>query len=164
MRIQADLYLELLAVLIAPVFAIPEELAVYRIHGKNLCTMDIMNTSKEGTERLIVSTGTVMGEVRRWIREHPQRLGSVNPRRLLDRITLRLLERQFAFTPPARLHYFVFLLRQNYAFSPLQSWSKTVVKYLAALAALAFGYRRMRTLYARYGKHLSALRGPEIAS
>src|SRR5229473_4326167 len=40
MRIQADAYFELVAVLITPVLAIEEDLAVYRIHGKNLCAGD----------------------------------------------------------------------------------------------------------------------------
>jgi glycosyltransferase involved in cell wall biosynthesis len=158
MRIQADLYLELLMVLLTPVAALPEELGVYRIHGNNLCATDVMVANAETTARLTQSTGLVLSEVESWIRAHRQRLGVVNPRRLLDGVRLPLLERQYRFATPSRLRYFWFLCRLNNALSPIQSLQKTILKYLAAFGALILGYPAMRAFYTWCGKNLAPLR------
>jgi glycosyltransferase involved in cell wall biosynthesis len=158
MRIQADAYLELVAVLITPVLGIPEELAIYRIHGNNLCATDVMDSSRDGTERLLRSTGIVIREVEGWIHAHRQRIGRVNAQRLLNRMMLPVTERQFEFNVPNRLSYFVLLLRRNYTFSPMQSWRVTTFKYLTAFAGLFFGYKTCRRLMAWGRKNLSIVR------
>jgi hypothetical protein len=158
MRIQADAYIEMTAVLISPVLAIAEDLAVYRIHGKNLCAADFQARDVEGAKRLVVSSGTVRQEVERWIRSHRRRIGSVNTRRFLDGLMFLPLEQEFRFASPRRFRYFMFLLRKNYAFGPTQGWLYTASKYVIALASLVIGYKRYKTLHAWCGKALNAFR------
>ena len=148
MRIQADAYLELIAVLITPIVAIAEELAVYRIHGKNLCALDVMYESPEATKRLVASTSIVVREALEWIREHRERIGSMNPQPLLDGITLPLIEREFRFDTPDRLRYFRFLLRRNRALHPIEGWWRTLARNFTALGALMLGYPKARHLSA----------------
>jgi len=157
MRLQADAYLELVAILIKPVLAIQEDLAVYRIHGENLFARDYMASSAEGVRRLVLSSNIVRREVHRWITTHRQYTRNVNTRRLLDRLVLPLTERQFQFEPPDRFHYFAFLLRRNYAFGPKQAWYSTTLKYIVAFAAPFLGYENYRSVYTWCGKTLNAL-------
>jgi glycosyltransferase involved in cell wall biosynthesis len=158
MRIQADAYPELVAVLLTPVLAIEEDLAVYRIHGENLCAGDFQAVNAEEATRLVVSSNTVRREVQQWIRAHRQRIASVNTRRLLDGMVLLAIEQQFRFETPGRFRYFAFLMRQNYALGPTQAWPYTTIKYVVALAALLVGYKKYLVIHAWCGKTLNALR------
>jgi hypothetical protein len=158
MRIQADAYPELIAVLLTQVLALDEDLAVYRIHGGNLCVGDYRADSAETASRLVVSSNTVRSEVQGWIRTHRGRTGNVNTRRLLDGLVLTAIEQQFRFEPPSRIRYFAFLLRQNYANGPTQGWRLTTVKYVAPLVALLLGFKKSRLVHGWCGKALNALR------
>ena len=158
MKIQADGYLELIAVLITPVLAIAEDLAVYRIHGKNLCAGDFQAADIKAAARLVASTNTVRREVQEWIRTHRRRLGNIKTRRLLDGVMFLPLEQQFRFESPGRFRYFAFLVRKNYAFAPTQGWLYTASKYAVALAALLVGYKKYVLFHAWCGNTLKALR------
>ena len=146
MRIQADAYLELATVLSNPIQAIPEELAVYRIHGKNLCATDLMGKDPEGTVRVMKSTALVAEEVRKWASKHTREIAKKDVDRLLNRLMFPLLERQYALEPPQRWEYFRYLFRRNQTFSPIQTWPQVVFNYAAAGAALVMGYRRAHAL------------------
>jgi glycosyltransferase involved in cell wall biosynthesis len=152
MRIQADAYFELIAVLIARVLAIEEDLAVYRIHGNNLCAPGFQAGDAEATTRLVLSSNTVKWEVEQWIRAHRQRIGNVNTRRFLDGLVLLPMEQQFRFASPGRLRYFSFLARQNYALGPTQGWLYTTIKYVVALSALVVGYEKYLAIHAWCGR------------
>jgi glycosyltransferase involved in cell wall biosynthesis len=158
MRTQADAYVELTAVLIARVLAIEEDLAVYRIHGENLCAGDFRAANADVATRLVVATSTVRREVRQWVRAHRRRVGNVNTRRLQDGLMFLPLEQQFRFESPGRFRYFAFLVRKNYAFGPTQGWLYTASKYVLAFAALLVGYKKYVLIHGWCGKTLKALR------
>lgn len=158
MRIQADAFPELIAVLIAPILAIPEDLAVYRIHGENLCAGDYEAKSKDAAARLVVTSNVVRSELKQWIRAHRPLMGHVNARRLLDGLVLLPMEQQFRFETPGRFRYFGFLLRQNHALGPTQGWLYTEIKYVVAFAALLVGYKEYLLIHAWCGKILNVFR------
>ena len=157
-KIQADAFPELTATLIAPVLAIEEDLAVYRIHGENLCATDYQATSAEAAKRLVVSSSIVQHEIQEWIRTHRQRIGNVDTRRLLDGLLFLPMEQQFRFEPPGRFRYFAFLIRRNYALGPTQGFLYTVMKDVVALITLLVGYKNYLRIHAWCGKTLHVLR------
>ena len=147
LRIQADGFLALLVVLLAPVVAVTEPLAVYRIHGKNLCVTDYLTPSTEGTRRLIATNTVVLKEVRDWMKRHRKSLTFGDSKAFVGSRLVALRERQFEIDPPGRLSFFSFLLVQNYFYSAQQTWKLTAFNYLTAAAALFFGYEASRALY-----------------
>lgn len=149
MRIQADAYLELIAVLTTPILAIPEELAVYRIHGKNLCATDVMGKDHEAARRVADSTAIVAHEVESWIARHRSRLRSADPHFLVDRLTLPVMERRFKFEPPARIEYLRFLIRRTRAQAPLQPPWVIAIKYAQAFAVFLLGYKNAHSVKVR---------------
>jgi len=158
MRIQADAYVEMTAVLMAPILAIEEDLALYRIHGKNLCAGDFQAADREAATRLVISSNTVRREVQRWIRAHRPRIGNVNTRRFVDGLIFLPLEQQFRFDSPGRFRYFAFLVRRNYALGPTQARLYSALKYVVALAALLVGYKKYLLVHAWCGKTMNAFR------
>jgi hypothetical protein len=158
MRIQADGYLELLMVLVAPVLAIPETLSVYRIHGKNLCITDYLKSSPESVKRLVASNRTMLDEVKRWTTKHRRELQWSDTRPFFGQMLLPLEEHQFVFDPPGRVRFFWFLIRQNYTYSLQQTWRFTAFNYLSALSALIFGYRGKKWFYEFRGRTIEGLR------
>jgi len=146
MRIQADAYLEMLTVLLAPVVAISQPLAVYRIHGKNLCITDYQKYDSEAVNRLIRSNGKVVRGLNDWSRKHKGEVGGVSARPFFSRLLLPLLEEQFKSNPPGRLQFCRYLFFENYTYSAQQTWRFTAYKYLTSLLGLALGYERRDVL------------------
>jgi len=139
-------------VLIAPVLAIEEDLAVYRIHGNNLCAPGFQAGDAEAATRLVLSSNTVKWEVEQWIRAHRQRVGNVNTRRFLDGLVLLPMEQQFRFCVSWEARHFSFLARQNYALGPTQGWLYTTIKYVVAFSALVVGYEKYLAIHAWCGR------------
>jgi glycosyltransferase involved in cell wall biosynthesis len=158
MRIQADAYLQLIAVLLAPIRTIAEDLAVYRIHGRNLCASDFQASDAEGARRLVDGSNIVRLEVQNWIRARRLRTSRSKTLRLLDGLMFLPIEQQFRFETPGRLRYFRFLVRKNYAFGPIQRRFYTAAKYIVALAALLVGYKKYALVHAWCGKALNSFR------
>jgi glycosyltransferase involved in cell wall biosynthesis len=144
LRLQADGYIALLAVLVAPVIAVPEALAVYRIHGRNLYYLDDGTSSAEEKRRRIESHLKLIGEVKAWTRGHG--LDRARTRLFLDNQIVRLEDRSFQIDSPGRFRYFVFLVRQNYVNGPFQTWKLSLCNYLIASVSIAVGYQNRRIM------------------
>lgn len=69
-RLQADTYFTLLAPLVAPIIAISEPLAVYRIHGQNLFFEPKPTQSAESKRRAHGMFITSLNGVEAWVRSH----------------------------------------------------------------------------------------------
>jgi glycosyltransferase involved in cell wall biosynthesis len=147
LRIQADAFIELTAVLLAPILALSEPLAVYRIHGKNLSYPDWAESTPEALQRRAASYVRVLKEVRAWIRGHRKDLQGVDTSRYLVSQLFEMEETQFLAAPPSRIDHFLFLLRRNHAWSKQQSWRFTAFNYLIAFLALAFRYSKARSMH-----------------
>jgi glycosyltransferase involved in cell wall biosynthesis len=146
LRLQADGQFGFLIPLIAPIVAIAEPLAVYRLHGNNL--FYISETAGVGEmQRRTKSFLNLMREVKLWKKKHKREVKGAKTRVFFGKHTLPLEEQQFQIDPPGRLRFFGFLLRQNYAFSSLQTWKFTIYNYLSAVPALFIGYKNNRIFY-----------------
>jgi glycosyltransferase involved in cell wall biosynthesis len=136
LRTQADGYIGLLIVFVAPILAIPECLATYRFHGRNLFHADESETSGEFEKSRASTTRMVIDAVDGWLRQH----GYGRYRSFFNRFLLGLEVDRFAGEPPGRLRFFWFVVRENYTYSLIQTWKLTALNYVTALSALVFGY------------------------
>ena len=59
--------------------------------------------------------------------------------------------------PPGRLSFFWFLLKQNYAYSAMQSLKFTAYNYAIAPLALLLGYGKKQLVYERRGRAQRAI-------
>jgi glycosyltransferase involved in cell wall biosynthesis len=147
LRLQADGYITLLAALLAPVVALQQSLAVYRIHGKNMYYLSDSAVTVDQRRSRVESNILVLREVAVWTRAHRDRVKSSRARLFFGHRLLHCEEQKFQIDSPGRLRYFWFLIRQNYALGPLQTWKFTAFNYLAACSALLFGYRKAESLH-----------------
>jgi glycosyltransferase involved in cell wall biosynthesis len=148
LRLQADGYIELLAVLLAPAVAIPKALSVYRVHGRNLYYAGDGAGTAEARAIRARSHQNLMSEVTAWTVAHRGDLKYVSTELLLSSQLLQLEEHNFAVEPPGRARFFWFLLRRNYTYSSLQTWRFTLFNYLAAFASFGLGYKNRKIVQA----------------
>jgi len=148
LRLQADGYLALLAVLLAPVVAVSEALSVYRVHGRNLFYADDNQGTAEQKQRRVDSHQKLMNELKSWATRHQHELKGVPVSVLLSSQMLLLEEYRFLVEPPGRMRLLWFLLRENYMHRALQTWRFTLFNYLVAFASLGLGYRDPKSVQA----------------
>jgi hypothetical protein len=142
MRIHADAFIELVMGLLAPVFAIAEPLAVYRIHGENLSYGDWAAATPQAARRRVVAYQVVLAEVNAWIAGHKNELNGIDTRRYMEPQLLEMQAAEFLADPPGRWRSFWFMVRRNYVCACLQNWRYTLFNYVGAGLALIVGYRR----------------------
>jgi len=164
MRTHADAFIERVAVLLAPVLAVSEPLAVYRIHSRNLAYWDWTNSAADAVRRRAASYIVVLKEVRAWMQGHEQELAGLEPSKYLLPEIFDLQETLYQSEPPGRLRYFRFLLAKNHASADLQSVRYTAYNYMMAVFALAFGYSRTVQLRRRGLERIrSSLKGEKVS-
>jgi glycosyltransferase involved in cell wall biosynthesis len=142
--LQADAFLGILLVLVAPVVALPEYLSVYRIHGQNLYHVKDNVPAHEKKLRRADMFMTILGTARIWAKDHKHALKQVDTQQAFGRWALIFQELRFKSDPPGRFSFFLFLLRENYNRMYLRTWKFTIFNYLTAFSALVFGYDRAR--------------------
>jgi glycosyltransferase involved in cell wall biosynthesis len=153
----ADGYLTILIPFLSPVLAIPEFLAVYRLHGKNCYYADDRQMPTEIRKSRQQKWQILMDAMRKWLADNGYTRKHRPVRNLLDRWTLYVLETQFQIAPPGRLQFFLFLIQQNHAFRSLQTWRLTLFNYFYAPCALLLGYSRAVQLYRWRGRTMKAM-------
>ena len=142
MRINADGFIELLAVLLAPVLALDEALAVYRVHGGNLSYGDWAESTPEAARRRAAVYQVVLAEVAAWMTAHKNELNGIDTRGYIEPQLLEMKSAEFLADPPGRWRSFWFMVRRNYVSACLQNWRYTLFNYVGAGLALIVGYRR----------------------
>jgi hypothetical protein len=142
MRISADGFIELLAVLLAPVLALDEVLAVYRVHGGNLSYGDWAESTPEAARRRVAVYQVVLAEVAAWMAAHKNELNGIDTRGYIEPQLLEMQSAEFLADPPGRWRSFWFMVRRNYVCACLQNWKYTLFNYVGAGLALIVGYRR----------------------
>jgi glycosyltransferase involved in cell wall biosynthesis len=156
-RLQADVFLCLLAAVIAPVLAVPEPLAVYRMHGQNQFHADEEDLSIERKRRRMDMNRTIMKAARNWATRHRHELKVRATRLFLARWSFLFESEHLRTEPPDRLAFFWHVIQENYFCSFEQTWKLTAYNYLAAISALFFGYSRRQQMYEFRGKAMEAL-------
>lgn len=145
-RMLADGYFVLLIPFLAPVLAIPEIHAVYRLHGTNSFYSDERKIPAQALRKRLQQWQILMGAAKKWLADNGRTRKELSVRCFLDRWTLHDEELEFRIHSPGRLRFFFFLFRQNHTFSPLQTWRLTLINYAYATLSLVFGYGNAQRL------------------
>jgi glycosyltransferase involved in cell wall biosynthesis len=145
-RMLGDCYLVTLIPFVAPILAIPEFLALYRIHGDNNYGADEREVPLEVRKRRLRMWRVVTDAMCNWLDDNGY------PRRAPERAFLNSwiayhARQRFQIEPPGRLRFFRFLVWENYSSSHDQTWKFTVFNYLASLSALLFGFKNRHLMY-----------------
>ena len=146
-RMVADCYLASLIPLLSPVLAIPEVLAIYRIHGVNSHYKIGLRVPLEARRQKLLMWQTVITAMRAWLANngYTRELPSVTA--MLDRWTAQLQGLEFAASRPGRISFLFRLLKDNYAARPLQTWRFTILNYLTAFSVLFVDYKTAAGFY-----------------
>ncbi|MFI5096534.1 MAG: glycosyltransferase family 2 protein [Candidatus Acidiferrales bacterium] len=153
-RMIADAYLVNLIPFLSSIRAVPESFIVYRIHGENslpyfanVYQADESQMPIETREARLRRWQIVIDAMRKWLVDNGYTRRQIPVRTFLDCWALWQKKERFLIKPPGRARFFWFVVFENYAASPLQSWKLTAYNYLSALSALIFGYKKAHQMY-----------------
>jgi glycosyltransferase involved in cell wall biosynthesis len=141
MTIQSDGLLAALAIFLAPVVAIPEALAVYRIHEQNLYYQSAKGVDVQRQKRRLNTLRVLLDEMDLWLTGRGFDLRE--PAILAFRRRWRQLyeTEKFLIEPPGRLRFFSFLVRSMRNMNPCLNWRIQAVNGLNAIGSLFVGYK-----------------------
>ncbi len=145
-RMLADCFLVALIPILSPILAIPEFLALYRIHGSNSYSSDEPQVSIEVRERRIQQWQILIAAICKWLacNGYPRKQPPVGS--LLDRWTLYMESERFVLKPPGRLRFFRHLVTYNRCYRPGMSRRLRAINYINALGSLVTGYKHFHLL------------------
>lgn len=141
LTIQADSHLSGLIIFLAPIVAIGESLAVYRVHGANLFHSPGAQFSAERTQRRIKTFNTLTEGMKAWLRANGHDLSQRDVRAFFMQWFLTREADEFAISTPGRLRLFWHLWRYNYYFAIRMSWRHLLANYITAFGSLVVGYK-----------------------
>jgi hypothetical protein len=145
LRIQADGYLGAMIILVAPILAIPECLATYRIHDRNLYHDDQKCINQDKLKNRLEMRRILVGAMHEWAEENALS-GKPPVRAFLDRWKLFLQADEFLLNAPGRFRFFSHLQLYNRCYGPRQSRRLRFINRINALGALAVGYKHFHLL------------------
>jgi glycosyltransferase involved in cell wall biosynthesis len=158
-RMLGDCYLVTLIPFLTPILAVPEFLALYRIHGSNNYGADERELPLEVQKRRLHMWGIVTNAMCEWLDKNGVKRQA--PERAFLNSWIAYHSRQrFEIEPPGRLKYFRFVVRENYINSRNQTWKFTVFNYIVSPLVLLFGYRKRNLVeewQGRFIRNLQAL-------
>src|SRR5271169_864124 len=148
--IQADGYIQALALFLAPVAAIDEPLGVYRFHGSNLYFLSQAEKDRdkdmERRKRRALTLRAIVHGLKEWFRSHEYDLAQPTVRATLSRWTTLLEREEFAIAPPGRIRFFRHLLESNRNHLSLMTWRLRLINYFNAGGSLVVGYEHFHWL------------------
>lgn len=143
---QADGLLAALVIFVAPVVAIPEPLAVYRIHGSNLYMHSPGEIDSHRQLRRVELFKIFFREFDKWLVRHGFDLQKREIRAFRKRWENVYETERFLLKPPGRFRFFRHLLRANHNMSPVLNRRIRFVSWLNAFGALFVGYKHYAKL------------------
>jgi glycosyltransferase involved in cell wall biosynthesis len=146
LRSQADAYLTALVIFVAPVVALPEFLAKYRIHGANLFHISEDKPARERIEHRMAMRAALSGEIRGWLERNGHDLTSPNLQAYMKQWTKAQEVDGFALAKPSRWNYSRHLLEYPLVYGEIMSPKHRVYSYMRAFGALLLGYDRLYLL------------------
>jgi glycosyltransferase involved in cell wall biosynthesis len=158
-RMLADCYIAALIPYCAPVLAIPEVLAIYRIHGKNAHFTSGGEARVAPSKSKLEMWQIVVGTMRKWLAEHGYTRKQAPVKAMMDLWEIILEREEFRVKSPGRVRFFRHVLK-NYRYqAPLMGWRLAVVNYIDAVGALVVGYEKFPEWVEKRNAALSWLRG-----
>lgn len=146
-RMMGDGYLITLIPFLSPILAIPEFLALYRIHGKNNYATDERQCSLEFRKSRLLMWQVLIDAMRKWLGNNGYTRKQAPVRAFLNYWSSFQARQRFEIEPPGRLSFFRFLVWENYANRHDQTWKFTAYNYIVSLSALLFGYKYRQLMY-----------------
>jgi len=146
LRTQADAYLMALIIFVAPVTALPEFLAKYRIHDTNLFHMREGKPARERIEHRMAMRAVLSAEIRAWLVRNGRDLASPDLKAYLKQWTKAQELDSFALRKPSRWNYFRHLIEYPRIYGSLMSPRHHLYSYIRAFGALLLGYDRLYLL------------------
>ena len=145
LRSQADAYLTALIIFVAPVVALPEFLARYRLHGANLFQATA-GATRDGIKHRMEMRAILLLEIQAWLKRHGHELDSRDLHAYLKQWTKAQEFDSFAIHKPNRWRYFRHLLEMPKTYGEIMSSRHRVYSYIRALAAIVLGYDHLHLL------------------
>jgi hypothetical protein len=146
LRSQADAYLTALIIFVAPVVALPEFLAKYRLHGANLFQTDQRRGAKDKIEHRLEMRSTLLTEIRRWIEGNVHDVASSDLRAYLTQWTKSQELDAFELHKPGHWKYFRHLLEYPRVYGEIMTSRHRLYSYIRASSALLLGYDHLHLL------------------
>jgi glycosyltransferase involved in cell wall biosynthesis len=137
---QADGLLAALIVFLAPVVAIAEPLAVYRIHGKNLYYHGPEGVDEERQKRRVRISRVELTEMDAWLERKGFDLLEPSTLAFRKRWKLVLERDEFVLEKPGRLRFFWHLVRSMSTMNPCLNWKIQLGNAFDAAGSLLVGY------------------------
>lgn len=166
--IQADGYIQAIAVFLAPISAIDEPLGVYRFHGTNLYFLseaaEDHAKDKERRVRRALTLRAILYGLELWFRSHGYDLKQPTVRAMLGRWKTILDREEFAIKPPGRVRFFRHLMESNWNQLSLMTPQLRFINYFNALGSLVVGYRNFHQLDKWREKTMRRLSGRSSSS
>jgi glycosyltransferase involved in cell wall biosynthesis len=145
LRSQADAYLTALIIFVAPVVALPEFLAKYRLHGANLFQYGEDNPAAKSIEHRMAMRAELLLGVKRWL-EGNGSLSSPDVQDYLKQWTSAQEADGFKLHKPSRWKYFLHLRDVVRVHGELLSPRHRTYLLAQAYAALILGYSHLHIL------------------
>jgi len=146
LRSQADAYLTALVIFVAPIIALPEFLAKYRVHGANLFHISEDKPARERIEHRMAMRAALSAEIRGWLQRNGHDLASPNLQAYVKQWTKAQEVDGFALAKPSRWKYFRHLLEYPRVYGKIMSTRHRVYSYVRAFGALLLGYDHLYLL------------------
>jgi glycosyltransferase involved in cell wall biosynthesis len=146
LRIQADAHMSGLVIFLAPVMAIEESLAMYRVHGRNLFHTAGSEVAAERAKRRMATRDTLIKGMKSWLKEKGYDTKERRIRSYLMQWSLAQETDGFTIKAPGRLEFFRHLWRSSYYLAPRITWRHLLVNYINAFGSLIVGYERFGVL------------------
>jgi glycosyltransferase involved in cell wall biosynthesis len=146
LTIQADAHLSALIVFVAPIVALPDFLAVYRVHGANLFADGGRTTDPVRCELRARTRKALIDGMKRWLRERSYDLTRQDLQMLMKQWEVAQEEESFLLHPPNRWHISRHFMRYAHYYGPQLGWRHRGVTYLNAAGSLVVGYKNVHKL------------------
>jgi glycosyltransferase involved in cell wall biosynthesis len=138
-RLQADLYLALLAVFIGKTVVIPESLGVHRLHGDNLYSRTGAAQTTEQAKRDLAMRRQIIQVTRQWLEGHEFNTSTREIDMFYRQLMIFLSTDEFEIEPPGRIRFFKHLLECNRVYGSLGNSKLRTINYAKAFVSLATG-------------------------
>jgi glycosyltransferase involved in cell wall biosynthesis len=140
LTIQADSHLTGLIIFLAPIVAVAESLAVYRMHDTNLFHSASLVRDVDRTLRRIATREILVDDMKAWLVASGRDLSHPDLHALFMQWRLTQEGDEFQLDSPGRLRLFRHLWQYNTYFRPRLTPRHLAVNYAQAFASLLLGY------------------------
>jgi glycosyltransferase involved in cell wall biosynthesis len=155
-KLQADAYIALLVVFLAPVQAISDELCVYRIHGKNLFAADMRGG--KGQDKHLKMRRAIYAAVKSWLQVLGFEMNRKETQMFFERHSLFLEIEEFENAAPDRTAYLKYMIRYTKFNWKYDRWGLRAMNAFNTLVGPLVGYERFSAVYRTELRALSALK------